>query len=57
MNKKAETAQILYLRPRWASAGRTRCLACGHEFQAYSELKHPIVQCPKCEGDCRVGQK
>lgn len=57
MNKKAETAQILYLRPRWASAGRTRCFACGHEFQAYSELKHPIVQCPKCEGDCRVGQK
>lgn len=58
MNKETKSAQIFYLRPlKQASAGRTRCFACGHEFTAYSELATPMVKCPECGGGCRVGQK
>lgn len=56
--KPVKSAEILYLRPlRSASAGKTRCLGCNHEFVAYSELSNPIVGCPKCGCGCRVGQK
>ena len=56
MDKKP-VAQILYLRPRQASAGYTICLACTCEFIAYSEEINAMVECPECGGLCRVGQK
>jgi PHP family Zn ribbon phosphoesterase len=56
MEKKPK-AQILYLRPRQASAGRTTCLACTCIFIAYTEEVNALVLCPECGGSCRVGQK